>query len=357
MKIYVVGFLVGFLSACGGSREEKATETYHEFRQAMKSGDVEKLKKYVSARYAAEFLAPGQEQKMEMMKAVLPDTLEIKQSDVREKEAIIKSRGSKDGMTVEGITTLIKEGNAWKVYKESWSFQGPAPESASQLDPVQELAPQQTHSEGAFAATDVENQKPVAQLMDDLKNPNFYGKEPVLDSLLKRGSRDEAVRALNEMLRSKPNFPDDVKGLLKQAGAPVTFDWSTNSFEPEETKFNWREVEFEFKDRRIYSSGRVYLGRDVVEGFSRPQTNEPPIPMFARYILRVKGDSLAEPIEKVVDVEHRAGDHTWSNLEIATGLGKGEYKVDLLLHAQTVMPDGVPMSLTSGPVILALEGE
>ncbi|MCG3205796.1 MAG: hypothetical protein KCHDKBKB_02519 [Elusimicrobia bacterium] len=354
--IGVVGCLAAFSTGCSGASDEARVEnTYQKFRSAIKSGDVSALKKNVSSRYAAEFLAPGQEQKLAMLKAVVPDTIEIKHKDIREKEAIISTQGMKEGMAVEGTTTLILEGGAWKVYNESWEIKATVAEPSP--DEQSSIVSDGSYVPSAHQAGEAENQKSVNQLMADLRNPNYYGKEPILDSLLKRGAREEAVRVLNEMLRSKPDFPSDVKGLLKQAGAPVTFDWQKSSFEPDENRFLWREVEFEFKDGRIYSSGHVYLGRDVVEGFSRPQRNEPPFPMFARYRLRVKGGTLIEPIEKVVEVEHRPGDHTWNNLEIASGLGKGEYKVDLYLHAQTVMPDGAPMSLNAGPVILTLEGE
>lgn len=353
----VAGCLIAVLSGCGGSKEAKVEDAYQEFRMAVKSGDVAALKKQVSGRYASEFLAPGQEQKMEMMRALLPDTFKIERMDVREKEAIVKSRGVKEGVEVEGTTTLIKEGNAWKIFSESWKFQGTAAESAVAPDHQQTTVPQTSYAPSAYQAGDAENQKSVAQLMDDLRNPNFYGKEPVLDSLLKRGAREEAVRALNEILRAKPDFPRDVKELLKQANAPVTFDWKKNSFEPEETKFKWQEVECEYKNGRIVTAGKIYLGRDVVEGFSRPQTSDTPIPMFARYTFRVKGGTLVEPIEKIVEVERRAGEHSWNGLEVASGLGKGEYDVELLLHAQTVMPDGAPMSMTAGWVSMTVGGE
>lgn len=360
MRDTMIGFIIGCLITClsgcsGGSKEAKVEDTYQEFRKAVKMGDVHALKLNVSSRYAAEFLAPGREQKLAMLKAVLPDSFEIKNLDVREKEAIVRSQGLKDGMAVKGTTTLIKEGGEWKVFNESWTFEA----SATEVPVIdQNSADTQTPAVSSFAtAGESENQKSVAQLMDDLKNPNYYGKEPVLDSLLKRGAREEAVRALNEILRSKPDFPRDIKELLKQANAPVTFDWRKNSFEPEETKFKWQDVECEYKNGRIFTAGRVYLGREVVAGFSRPQNATPPYPLFAKCNFRVKGGTLVAPIEKEVELERRAGEHSWNNMEIASGLGKGEYDVSLLLHAQTVMPDGVPMSLTAGPVILTLEGE
>jgi len=200
--------------------------------------------------------------------------------------------------------------------------------------------------------------KAVPELLVDLKNEPFH-KERILQDLIQRGAKVEAVKALNAMLRDKTGArspSSQTKSMMKTAGAPVTFDWGRSfSSAPEENDFSLVEWEIEARGGALVTSGKVYVGRDVVEGFSRPQKNEFKIPTYAQYRFTVTGPGLAKPLQKTVDAEARAGEQSWREESLAAGLAPGEYQVALFLHAQTVKQDGTPVSLNNSPGRLTVE--
>lgn len=142
---------------------------------------------------------------------------------------------------------------------------------------------------------------------------------------------------------------------LGKLGAPVIYGWEKNSFLPiAEDDVGYMEWSAEMKGDALYSSGKIYVGRDVVAGFSRPQKSPVTIPTFARYRLTVKGGSLSQPIERTYDAK-TAGENTWDNVTLASGLGAGKYTVSLFLHAQFIKENGTGQILNNSAGFLEIE--
>lgn len=193
------------------------------------------------------------------------------------------------------------------------------------------------------------------QLLDALRS-NPYNKQMIADELVRRGAQAEAVEALQAMLRDK-----EQKGLLgikmalSKLKAPVVYDWSRNSFLPiAEDNIGLIEWAAETRNDSVYSSGRIYVGRDVIAGLSRRQQGMVTLPAFVRYTLKVKGGSLAQPVEKIFEAA-REGEHSWDNVILASGIGPGKYSVTLFLHAQFAKEDGTGRILNNNAGFLEIE--
>ena len=208
--------------------------------------------------------------------------------------------------------------------------------------PCKGLEGQQASSAPAsvFVNTSEISRMQVPELLDVLRKDVYHTRE-IADELVKRGAREQAVEVLNLLLRDKDRAGSfGIKMALEKLGAHVTYAREKNSFfQPEESKVDYIEWSVELKGDSIYSSGRIYLGSDIVAGFSRQQKGMVTLPSFARYQFTLKGGKLAQPIEKTFEVQS-AGEKSWEDVIIASGLGTGKYTVSLFLHAQYVKEDG-----------------
>ncbi len=371
-----------------GSSEKEIRQRSLAFHAAISAGDLSQMKDLVSGKYAGEFSEAGTDIKLKMIQAFQPADIKIMDIKVKGKEAVVAMQGSKDGSPVNGTTRMVKERGGWKVSHQEWEFTMPmaGPADAAVPDMGGAFPAQPDGQTGSFQVSggNPTPSKPssasgyavgmhsptdekfgaslktmsIPELLAALKKEQFYTYK-IVDALLARGERTQLVNTLNEMLRDKrgnKSASPMAKKLLKQAGAPVTFDWDLNLWDtPPEDKYSLMEWEIEMRGNSIVTSGKVYIGQEVADGFTRPQKNEFTLPTYAKYEFTVTGPGLARPEVKVVEAQPRAGEQPWNDITLASGLTRGEYMVRIYTNAQTVQKDGTPMSLNHNPPPLQVE--
>ncbi|HAH32409.1 MAG TPA: hypothetical protein DCL44_08870 [Elusimicrobia bacterium] len=374
-----------------GSSEKEIRQTFAVFHEAISAGNISRIKDMVSGQYAGEFAEAGAEMKLKMVQAFQPADIKIMDIQVKGSDAIVTMQGAKDGEYVTGTTMMVKEKGEWRVSREQWEFNmtaaaQPVTPEISAPDPAaafpaqaameteavpalgEHLMPSKPNSASAYpngmhSPTDKEfvasfKTMPIPELLTALKTEQFSIYE-IFDALLARGERTQTVNTLNEMLRDKRDNKSasaTAKKFLKKAGAPVTFDWYMDSWgQPPEDKYSLMEWEIEMRGNSIVTSGKVYIGREIADGFTRPQKNDFRAPTYARYEFTVTGPGLAKPVVKVFDALPRAGTQPWNGIMLASGLTAGEYKVAIYINAQTVQANGTPLSLNHNPPPLHVE--
>ncbi len=364
------------------SDESKVKADFQGFWRAMKAANPDQMKKYLARPYANELLASGGIQTLERMKKVMPDQYEITRVAVQKDAALVDIRGVKEGMSISATTKYIKENGEWKVAEHTWHLgdnegspaNGPTgsetPETPSTAETKLRPLAQISDDDQSARARDYREQfgnKSTQELLMALKTEPLRAGEPIppreliLSYLVNRGAKEEAIQTLNEMLRNQNSLsvPQQAKTFLQALGAPITFASQKShpfgDIKYQEIKFDWLEWSVEVKGDSIFSSGKLYLDRDVIDGFSRPQKDDFKVPVFARYKFQVTGPGLAIPVEKTVDAQAQPGEQSWDQVLTASGLAPGKYEVRLSLQAQTVMHDGVPLALSSQGQTLTVE--
>ncbi len=224
-------------------------------------------------------------------------------------------------------------------------------ESCKGLEPKQA----DSVSGSAFLSTSQISQMQVPELIEALKKDHFHTGE-IADELARKGARPQAIQVLDSLLRDRTRITaSGIRMALRKLGAPVTYAWEKNSFLPiKEDTIGHIEWSAEAKGDAVYSSGKIYVGHDVIAGLSRTQKGLVTLPAFVKYTLRVKGGSLSQPIEKTFDA-NTAGEHSWDNVMLASGIGPGKYSVSLFLHAQFVKDDGTGQILNNNAGFIEVE--
>jgi hypothetical protein len=228
-----------------------------------------------------------------------------------------------------------------------------SPEDCKGLSSSQESSAEP--SSGTFLSAADLSRMQVPQLLDALRS-HPYNTQTIADELAKRGAKTEAAEVLTSMLREGEQKSDlGIKTALRKLGFPVTYDSSRNVFLPiSEDNIGYIEWSAEVKGDDVYSSGKIYVGQDVIAGLSRSQQGMVTIPTFVKYTITLKGGSLRQPVEKTFDV-NTAGEVLWDNVMLASGIRPGKYSVTLFLHAQFVKEDGTGQILNNNAGFLEVE--
>ncbi len=120
---------LGAASGCspeggGGSGKDEAAvrAAYREYEGALKAGDVEKMKARMSAARAHELSAPDAAAGVAMAAQFRPSNAAAGACRVDGDRATLKLSGTSEEGKMEGEVTLVREGEAWKVDKESWTL-------------------------------------------------------------------------------------------------------------------------------------------------------------------------------------------------------------------------------------------
>jgi hypothetical protein len=109
--------LKGVALPAGGGEPAKA---YERHRKAVAAGDLKAVKASVSAARAKEMDTPDFKQMFPLMQEMQPKNVKITGGSVDGDTATLLTT-AKDGKEVStGTITLVREGGAWKVEKESW---------------------------------------------------------------------------------------------------------------------------------------------------------------------------------------------------------------------------------------------
>jgi hypothetical protein len=115
-------FFTGLLS----KKETKDVEienAYMEYRKALRSGDIEMLKRHISERKAHELEGDNAQAILAFIKALSPPRINVTGTYVKGDAATLTASAVVAGSSMEGIVHLLRENGKWKVYEEKWEVQ------------------------------------------------------------------------------------------------------------------------------------------------------------------------------------------------------------------------------------------
>jgi len=93
---------------------------YRAYEKAVQSGEIEALKKVVSAEAAEQLSGPDAEEMMGFMTLFLPKNVEFLKVTVEGESVVLNVSGELDGERVEGSIEFVLEEGQWKVAGSSW---------------------------------------------------------------------------------------------------------------------------------------------------------------------------------------------------------------------------------------------
>jgi sugar lactone lactonase YvrE len=119
--------LVFLLLAAAGCRrgppdEEVVQAVYRDYREAIKSGDAERVKVFLNAEKRKELSDPDVAVKLDLIRSFMPPEVRIVKATVSGPEAKLEVESDQQGHRMTGTVRLVKEGNDWKIDKEDWSM-------------------------------------------------------------------------------------------------------------------------------------------------------------------------------------------------------------------------------------------
>ncbi len=171
-----------------------------------------------------------------------------------------------------------------------------------------------------------------------------------------RGGMDKPRAAPNTSTQKGNNQSNNSKGTQAHAKLPATdkgdaYCKNTRlSRTPTETDIV--EWSIDHRGNAIYSSGKAFLGTDIVKGINRKQQASGKQPTMANLRFGISGGTLSKTVKIEKTLKHRAGDNAWKNIPLASGLGPGTYKVIVWLWVQYVTEDKVLHSDTTASYTL-----
>lgn len=95
-------------------------KVYLEQQKALKAKDLAGLKKVMSAQRVKEMADPKFKEMIDMIAEMAPTDVKILGGTQTGDTATLNATGKQGPETMKGEITLLKEGGAWKVDKESW---------------------------------------------------------------------------------------------------------------------------------------------------------------------------------------------------------------------------------------------
>lgn len=104
------------LPADGG----EPAKAYHAYRAHIKKGDIANLRKSLTAERAKETETPEFKEMFELVQAMQPASVTITGGSVDGETATLLVTSKENGSNSKGTVTLVRQGGAWKVSKESW---------------------------------------------------------------------------------------------------------------------------------------------------------------------------------------------------------------------------------------------
>lgn len=190
--------LACLLAGCGSGEGPPADtdvrKAFSEYEAAMKAGDVEGLKARVAGEKAKELAAPEAPQLLELAARMRPDRVRIVAVKTAGESAELDLAGKSEGRSVKGTASMVREGGAWRLVKESWTLtidltagtSGPEPVVAPPMEsmpaPVRTLVDAVASADpaagsAAFSELGTRYQS-AASYLKDLR-PAFWDERPV----------------------------------------------------------------------------------------------------------------------------------------------------------------------------------
>ena len=169
------------------------------------------------------------------------------------------------------------------------------------------------------------------------------------------GRGEEARAMLEQMLWDENTFKRmHAEEALHQIGFPKTRDRYSTSFTPETgaEDTDLLELTAEMAGDELRASWNVWVGHELVND-RQPPEGALSIPIFARYVITVKGGTIMGEITK--EYQAVGGENRMQGEVLAAGLGQGEYQVSVFIHVQYIKPDGGPMILNDSAGFISVE--
>jgi hypothetical protein len=101
----------------GGGDPGKAYDTY---RKALMGGNIPALRKSVVAEHAKDLDSPDFKDQLKMIQAFQPKNVKVTGGAVDGDTATLLATAKDGSETSNGTITMLREGGAWKLSKESW---------------------------------------------------------------------------------------------------------------------------------------------------------------------------------------------------------------------------------------------
>jgi len=95
-------------------------KAYFAYRKIMAKGDFDGLRKVVAAERAKAMDDPEFKKMFPLIQSMQPKDVKITSGAIDGNNATLNVTGKDEGGTSTGTITLVREGGAWKLYKESW---------------------------------------------------------------------------------------------------------------------------------------------------------------------------------------------------------------------------------------------
>jgi hypothetical protein len=98
-------------------------KAYMAYNKAFAAGDVEALKKMVTAERARQLDDPKMKEMLPMMQSMMAKDIKITGGTMTSKEATLNVEGKDEtGAKETGTVHMVLEDKVWKVEKESWKM-------------------------------------------------------------------------------------------------------------------------------------------------------------------------------------------------------------------------------------------
>ena len=138
MSLYGCDTISGIFS----KKDTDVENAYKEYRKALKSGDIESLKRHISQQRAHELEGDNAATMLELANALSPLHVNVTGTYVKGNAATLTASAVVPGGSMQGIVHLLKENGTWKVYEENWEAKSGMTNSSRQAPyPQEEVLP------------------------------------------------------------------------------------------------------------------------------------------------------------------------------------------------------------------------
>jgi len=193
----------------------------------------------------------------------------------------------------------------------------------------------------------------VDQLLRKLREDSF-GTRATAEELIRLGAKEQAIEALREMIKdSDQAVRGSARSTLRDLGAPVNYDRYTRSSAISSDDAEVVDAAAELRSETLYGSWKIHFGSELFSGSAKRQEGIVTIPTFAKYQITISGGSLIKSVVKEYDAGE--GINERRDQELASGLGPGKYKIEIVVHAQYVDRAGTNKVLNSTMPSLEVE--
>lgn len=135
MNLYGCDTISGIFS----KKHTDVENAYKEYREALKSGDIESLKKHISQERVHEFDGDNAATILELARELSPSHVHVTGTYVKGNAATLTVSAVEKGSAINGIVHLLKENGTWKIYEDNWEVKIGMTDTSEQVPTEQTL--------------------------------------------------------------------------------------------------------------------------------------------------------------------------------------------------------------------------